>query len=71
MSEWKSTKSKKVLSVLKKIGWSVKRQRGSHITLEREGWADVVFAFHAAGDEIGGRMLARMAKNTGLTPEDL
>ena len=70
MSEWKSTKSKKVLSALKKIGWSVKRQRGSHITLEREGWADVVFAFHA-GDEIGGRMLARMAKDTGLTPENL
>ncbi len=70
MSEWKSTKSKKVLSALKKIGWSVKRQRGSHITLEREGWADVIFAFHV-GDEIGGRMLARMAKNTGLTPEDL
>ena len=70
MSEWKSTKSKKVLSALKRIGWSVKRQRGSHIILEREGWADVVFAFHA-GDEIGGRMLARMSKNTGLTPEDL
>lgn len=70
MSEWKSTKSKKVLSALKRMGWSVKRQRGSHITLEREGWADVVFAFHP-GDEIGGRMLARMAKNTGLTPEDL
>ena len=70
MSEWKAIKSKQLLRALKRIGWSVKRQRGSHITLERDGWPDVVFAFHA-GDEIGGRMLARMAKNTGLTPEDL
>jgi hypothetical protein len=30
----------------------------------------VVFAFHYS-DEIGPRMLARIAKRTGLTPEDL
>jgi hypothetical protein len=29
-----------------------------------------VFAFHD-GDEIGPRMLARIAKRTGLTPGDL
>jgi predicted RNA binding protein YcfA (HicA-like mRNA interferase family) len=38
--------------------------------LRRDGWADVVFAFHD-GDEIGPRMLSRMAKHTGLKPEDL
>jgi predicted RNA binding protein YcfA (HicA-like mRNA interferase family) len=43
---------------------------GSHKTLTRAGWPDVVFAFHD-GDEIGPRMLARLAKHTGLTPEDL
>jgi hypothetical protein len=31
---------------------------------------DYVFAFHDA-EEIGPRMLARIAKRTGLTPEDL
>jgi predicted RNA binding protein YcfA (HicA-like mRNA interferase family) len=30
----------------------------------------VVFAFHD-GDEIGPRMLARIARQTGLRPEDL
>ena len=35
-----------------------------------EGWADVVFKFHN-NEEIGPRMLARIAKHTGLTPEDL
>jgi predicted RNA binding protein YcfA (HicA-like mRNA interferase family) len=48
----------------------VKRQSGSHRTLEREGWPDVVFAFHDA-EELGPRMLARIAKQTGMKPDDL
>jgi predicted RNA binding protein YcfA (HicA-like mRNA interferase family) len=55
---------------LERIGWRVKRQSGSHKTLAREGYADVVFAFHDR-DEIGPKMLARLAKHTGLAPEDL
>jgi hypothetical protein len=38
--------------------------------LEREGWAPYAFAFHDR-DELGPRILARIAKRTGLTPEDL
>jgi len=38
--------------------------------LARPGWPDFVFAFHDS-DEIGPRMLARIARRTGLTPEDL
>jgi hypothetical protein len=38
--------------------------------LSRAGWADVVFAFHE-DEEIGPRMLARIAKRTGLRPDDL
>jgi len=58
------------LAALQRIGWTVKRQSGSHRTLERAGWPDLVFAFHE-GEEIGPRMLARVAKRSGLTPEDL
>jgi predicted RNA binding protein YcfA (HicA-like mRNA interferase family) len=58
------------LAALIRIGWSVKRQAGSHKTLERSGWQDYVFAFHD-GDEIGPQMLARIAKHTGLEPSDL
>jgi HicA toxin of bacterial toxin-antitoxin, len=43
---------------------------GSHKTLAREGWRDYVFAFHDS-EEIGPKMLARVAKHTGLKPEDL
>jgi hypothetical protein len=38
--------------------------------LSRPGYADFVFAFHD-GDEIGPRMLARIAKHTGLKTGDL
>lgn len=71
MSKWPVTKAKRVLAALLRIGWSIKRQSGtSHRILARPGWADVVFAFHD-GEEIGPRMLARIAKVTGLKPEDL
>ncbi len=70
MSDWKSVKAKRLLGALQHIGWRVKRQTGSHKVLERSGWSDVVFAFHD-NDEIGPRMLARIAKVTGLKPEDL
>lgn len=70
MSKWKSAKAKRVLAALEKIGWRVKRQKGSHKTLERIGYPDYVFSFHE-GDEIGPKMLARIAKKTGLKPEDI
>jgi predicted RNA binding protein YcfA (HicA-like mRNA interferase family) len=70
MSAWGSARASRVLAALLRLGWFVKRTTGSHRTLAREGWPDVVFAFHDA-EEIGPRMLARIAKSTGLTPTDL
>jgi len=70
MTNWPSTKARRVFAALLRIGWQVKRQSGSHRTLSRVGWPDYVFAFHD-GDEIGPRMLSRIAKHTGLRPEDL
>jgi predicted RNA binding protein YcfA (HicA-like mRNA interferase family) len=70
MSQWRSTKGKQVLAALEQIGWTVKRQTGSHKVLERDGYPNYVFAFRDS-DEIGPRMLARIAKLTGLTPDDL
>jgi predicted RNA binding protein YcfA (HicA-like mRNA interferase family) len=58
------------LRALQRIGWSVKRQVGSHRVLARQGWDDYVFAFHDR-DELGPAMLARIAKHTGLQPDDL
>ena len=69
MSQWRSTRAQRVLAALQWIGWSVKRTTGSDRVLERDGWADVVFAFHDS-EEIGPRMLARLAKVTGLRPDE-
>ena len=70
MTRWPSTRAREVLAALLKIGWRVKRTSGSHRILSREGRPDLVFAFHDQ-DEIGPRMLARIAKHSGLRPEDL
>lgn len=70
MSNWPATKSRRVLAALLRIGWTMKRQTGSHRTLARAAWDDVVFAFHD-DEELGPRMLARISKRTGLRPEDL
>jgi predicted RNA binding protein YcfA (HicA-like mRNA interferase family) len=70
MSIWPAAKASRVLPALRRIGWDIKRQSGSHRTLTKPGWPDLVFAFHD-GEEIGPRMLARIAKNTGLRPDDL
>jgi predicted RNA binding protein YcfA (HicA-like mRNA interferase family) len=71
MSQWPSTKARLVLAALLRIGWTVKRQSGtSHRVLARSGWPDFTFAFHDQ-EEIGPRMLARIAKRTALTPDDL
>ena len=71
MSRWPATKAKRVLAALLRAGWSIKREAGgSHRVLARPDWPDVVFAFHDY-DEIGPKMLARIAKKTGLTPDHL
>jgi predicted RNA binding protein YcfA (HicA-like mRNA interferase family) len=70
MSRWPAVKAHRVLAALFRIGWSIRRQSGSHRTLQRPGFPDYVFAFHD-GEEIGPRMLARIARRTGLRPEDL
>jgi predicted RNA binding protein YcfA (HicA-like mRNA interferase family) len=71
LSRWPAVKAKTVLAVLLRIGWSIKRHKiGSHRTLSRPNWPDYVFAFHD-NEGIGPRMLARIAKHTGLKPEDL
>ncbi len=70
MTSWPSSKARRVLAALVEIGWTIKRQSGSHKTLAKAGWPDFIFAFHDR-DEIGPRMLSRIAKHTGLKADDL
>jgi len=71
MNRWPSTKARLALSALLRIGWIIKRQSGtSHRVLSRKGWPDFTFSFHD-NEEIGPKMLSRIARHTGLTPDDL
>jgi predicted RNA binding protein YcfA (HicA-like mRNA interferase family) len=53
-----------------RLGWTLKKQVGSHRKLQRAGWSNFTFCFHD-GEEIGPAALAKIAKDTGLRPEDL
>ncbi len=70
MSVWPAVKARHVLEALQRIGWTITRSRGSHRRLVRPGWPPYTFSFHDSA-EIGRAALARIARYTGLKPEDL
>jgi predicted RNA binding protein YcfA (HicA-like mRNA interferase family) len=69
-SSWPAVKAKRLVGALLRIGWMVKRTSGSHRTLARPGWPDYTFAFHD-NQGVGPKVLASIARKTGLRPEDL
>jgi predicted RNA binding protein YcfA (HicA-like mRNA interferase family) len=70
VTAWPSTNARRLLAALLRKGWTLKRQTGSHRVLAHPERPDFVFAFHDR-EEIGPRMLVRIAKQTDLTPDDL
>ena len=70
MSKWPSCKARRVLAALLRQGWRVKRVAGSHRFLVKPGRESFVFSHHD-GEELGPPMMARIARKTGLKPEDL
>ena len=70
MSTWSAAKARRVYAALIRIGWTLKKQVGSHRKLQRPGWQNFTFCFHD-NEEIGPAALAKIAKDTGLRPEDL
>ena len=70
MSLWRAVKARQLLAALRRIGWDVAWQKGSHRRMTRPGWKNYTFAFHDS-DEVGPSLLAQIAKKTGLQPKDL
>jgi predicted RNA binding protein YcfA (HicA-like mRNA interferase family) len=72
MSRWPATRASRVYRALLRIGWlPVREHTGSHVQLRNSEYAyEYTWAFHDSV-EIGPAMLARIAKKTGLKPEDL
>lgn len=46
------------------------KKGSSHVQLIRDGWQEYTWSFGDA-EEIGPKMMARIAKRTGLKPSDL
>ena len=64
--KWPASEANRVLAALLRIGWSVKRRSSSsHCVLQRNGWADFVFAFHEVEFEILGEIRQIEAIATG------
>ncbi|MGA9624669.1 MAG: type II toxin-antitoxin system HicA family toxin [Bryobacteraceae bacterium] len=64
-------KAKQALAALLRIGWTIKRQQGtSHRILARDGWPDILFAYHDRVT-LGPAAMRVLAKKTGLSPGDL
>ena len=70
MSTWSAAKARRVYAALQRIGWTLKKQVGSHRKLQHNGWPNFTFCFHDS-EEIGPTALAKIGKETGLRPEDL
>jgi predicted RNA binding protein YcfA (HicA-like mRNA interferase family) len=74
MSQWTASRAAKVWRALLRIGWREKARvskSGSHRQMEHSEYPyDFTWAFHDK-EEIGPKMLAKIAKRTGLKPEDL
>jgi predicted RNA binding protein YcfA (HicA-like mRNA interferase family) len=70
VARWKAVKARQLLAALLRLGWTERRRSGSHRTLVGPSGESLTLAFHE-GDEVGPRMLAKIAKRTGLRPEDL
>jgi predicted RNA binding protein YcfA (HicA-like mRNA interferase family) len=67
---WRTSKARLALAALLRIGWRIKRQKGSHRTLARAGWSDYIFAYHDKM-EIGPVALKKLGRKTDLKPDDL
>lgn len=71
MSQWPTTKARIVYKALLKIGWVFIRQVGSHRKLRHPNFPHPYTWAFGDGDELGPKMLSRIAKQTGLKPTDL
>jgi predicted RNA binding protein YcfA (HicA-like mRNA interferase family) len=71
LSKWPSTKARRIFAAIQRIGWAIKKEKGSsHKQMVHPEWGEATWAFND-GDEIGPKMLARIAKKFHLTRSDL
>jgi predicted RNA binding protein YcfA (HicA-like mRNA interferase family) len=69
MTDWPSMRPHKLVAILKKHGWNLARQKGSHRFFRKAGWASISVAYHD-GEDIPPLKVRAIAKDAGLTLND-
>jgi predicted RNA binding protein YcfA (HicA-like mRNA interferase family) len=70
MSKLPSLTGKEVVSLLKKIGFIVERQRGSHVFLKHDDGRATVVPIHS-GEIIGPGLLSKILRDVEITKDEL
>jgi predicted RNA binding protein YcfA (HicA-like mRNA interferase family) len=69
MSKLPSLTGKEIISALKNAGFTVVRQRGSHIVLEHSDGRVTVIPVHS-GETIGPGLFSKILRDVEMTKED-
>jgi len=70
MSKLPSLTGKQVVSLLKKVGFIVERQRGSHVFLKHDDGRATVVPIHT-GETIGPGLLSKILRDVEMTKDEL
>jgi predicted RNA binding protein YcfA (HicA-like mRNA interferase family) len=70
MSKLPSLTGKEIVSLLKKAGFIVERQKGSHVFLKHEDGRATVVPVHS-GETIGPGLLSKILRDVEMTKEEL
>lgn len=67
---WPSIKTHRLIKAMQKQGWELHHQTGSHRIFRKEGHEPYALA-NADHEELGPKIVSRIAKVIGLKPEHL
>jgi len=65
-----SLTGKEVVSLLKRVGFVVERQRGSHVFLKHDDGRATVVPIHS-GETIGPGLLSKILRDVEMTKDEL
>jgi predicted RNA binding protein YcfA (HicA-like mRNA interferase family) len=69
VDEFPSLKARKLLAILKRLGYTVSRQKGSHRQMDADGRPRLTFAFHSAETIPAGMVRKILVDQVGLDAE--
>ena len=69
MTKLPSLTGKDIISILKKVGFEIKRQKGSHVFLQHPDGRATVVPIHS-GERIGPGLMAKILRDVNMTKEE-